>query len=86
MNKTVYLTQDQRDRLMALLICTMGTDLEPLGPVNRIATIDMALQERYSVEYDEHVEYVLISQGRPLNYFGAIIGTDENINWLLLHI
>ena len=76
MNKTVYLTQDQHYRLMRLI-----------RPANlSIAKTRMALQQRYSVEYDEHVEYVSISQGRPPNYFGAITGADENINWLLLHL
>ena len=65
----------------------LGVDLSSSNPLDtRIGRTQLEAKRQFSVEYDEYPTWIDSELSRPPNYFGAIIGTDENINWLLLHI
>ncbi len=78
--QTIYLTMQQRERLMQLLH-TPAT-----RKFTRIDDMTKQAAAQFNVTYAEHPVYVAEDMPKPLDYFGSISGTEENINWLLLHL
>lgn len=79
------LTRVQRRALIAQL------DLKDYSPASdefseMVQKINQHLVQHCQLTYSEHAGYILKSNGRPDNYWGEVVGDEDNINWLLLHL
>lgn len=84
--QTIYLTLQQRERLMQLLHTPLFTMDASTRMFARIDSMTKQAATQFNVTYAEHPAYIPEGMPKPLDYFGSITGTEENINWLFLHL